>query len=223
MLGDKLVIKPHHTKAAEGIYEIIGDRIGSLQGRRIAVTVAGESGSGKSEIASEVARLLLEKNGLHSIIFAQDDYFKLPPKSNNMARREDLNNVGMQEVKLTLLDEHVAKVKEYVKSDESEEQLILKPLINYNKNNISEEVVGVSGVNTIIAEGTYTTSLNNADIKVFIDRTYLDTRQHRMERNRDKFDDYTEKILEIEHDIISSHKSRADIIVNKDYSVQLNR
>ncbi len=36
----------------------------------------------------------------------------------------------------------------------------------------------------MIAEGTYTTLLPNADTRVFIDRTYLETRAHREKRAR---------------------------------------
>lgn len=212
MLGDKIVVKPHHTKAAEGVYKKIRDRVVNST-RRVAITVAGESGSGKSEIASEIARLFCEKDNLESITFHQDDYFKLPPISNDGARRKDIGNVGIHEVRMDELNRHILYAKEQGK-------LITKPLIDFDNNKILEEKVDVAGKKIIIAEGTYTTTLTDADIRVFIDRTYVDTLQHRKERARDMLDDYTEKILEIEHGIISMHKEKADIIINRDYSVQ---
>jgi uridine kinase len=213
MLGDKIVVKPHHTRAAEGVYERIKDRIkGSEQ--RLAITVAGESGSGKSEIATELARLFKEKNGFKYIIFHQDDYFIRPPKSNDEARREDIANVGMHEVRMDLMDEHMAIAKSQEGAD------IKKPLIDYDNNTVLEEVVASSGVNIVLAEGTYTTALENADIRVFINRTYIDTLEHRKERARDMLDDYTEKILIIEHNIISAQKQKADVVISKDYSVE---
>ncbi len=39
------------------------------------------------------------------------------------------------------------------------------------------------------------------------------------ERARDKIDDFTDEVLKIEHNIISSHKKDVDIIVNRDYNV----
>ena len=36
-----------------------------------------------------------------------------------------------------------------------------------------------------------------------------------------ELDAFTADVLKIEHDIISSHKSRADIIINQDYTVGL--
>jgi hypothetical protein len=75
----------------------------------------------------------------------------------------------------------------------------------------------------MIIEGTYTTILKNARDHVFIDRTYKDTAEARMRRAREKQDNFLEKILKIEHDIISSHKVKANIIVSKNHEVtQIN-
>jgi uridine kinase len=71
----------------------------------------------------------------------------------------------------------------------------------------------------IIIEGTYTTLVDNIDCHVFIDRNRDDTREDRLKRNREKQNDYLERILEIEHNIISRHKDMADIIINKEFKV----
>ena len=212
MLGDKIVVKEHHTRAAAGVYSRIADRV-SEAGKTVAITVAGESGSGKSEIASEIARLFEENKGMRSVIFAQDDYFRLPPYSNTSARRENIENVGMQEVRLDLLDEHLAIAKE--KSEIS----LKKPLVDYDNDKILEEVLPVEDADIVFAEGTYTTSLKNADIRVFIDRTYQHTLEHRKERARDMLDEFTERVLEIEHGIISLQKKEADVIIGNDYNI----
>lgn len=217
MLGDKIVIKPHHTKAPEGVYPIIKRKIDSLslKGQPVAITIAGESGSGKSEIASEISRIFSERDNIKSFIFHQDDYFIRPPKTNDEARKQKIENVGMHEVRMDLLDKHIS----YVKQPLLENKKFKKPLIDYDNNIILEETVNISDVEIVLIEGTYTTALKNADIRVFIDRTYIDTLQHRKERGRDKLDAYTEKILKIEHDIISSQKKNADIIIDKNYHV----
>ena len=75
------------------------------------------------------------------------------------------------------------------------------------------------GIKTVIVEGTYTTELKNVNIRIFIDRTYIDTGEAHECRARDEQDEYLEKVLKIEHDIISSHKTQADIIVTRDYDV----
>ena len=60
---------------------------------------------------------------------------------------------------------------------------------------------------------------------MFIDRDYLDTRAHREKRRRDEseLNSFIDRVLEIEHRIISAHRKLAEIIVNKDYSVTVRQ
>jgi uridine kinase len=211
MIGDKLVIKEFHTKAARGILEIIYNSIKSKKGKFI-ITIAGESGSGKSEIASELAKLL-EKEATKTYIIQQDDYFVYPPKTNEKMRRKNIGHVGMGEVKLNLLEKNLKTIS-------SGARRINKPLVIFDEDSITEETINISDIEVFIVEGTYTTILNNVDIHIFIDRTYKDTRKSRFERAREEQDDFLEKVLKIEHNIISQHKKMADIIVTKDYSVK---
>ena len=67
----------------------------------VTVTVAGESGSGKSEIAHCIAEVL-EGEGKRALVLGQDDYFKLPPKSNHNRRLEGIDWVGPGEVRLDI-------------------------------------------------------------------------------------------------------------------------
>jgi uridine kinase len=209
MIGDRVIPKPHHTKAAREVVALIKDDVLT---RRAVLTVAGESGAGKSEIAVELARFL-EDEGVRAYIFQQDDYFVRPPKTNDRARRSDIGLVGTQEVNLALLDDHVRAFRH------SPGDVITKPLVIFDEDRISEETIAPSDFDVAIAEGTYTTLLDHADYHIFIDRSYVETKGHRQDRNRDPLDAFIERVLEIEHEIISNNKSRAHLIVNNDYSV----
>ncbi len=210
MKGDILIIKEHHRKAGEEIARLLLPEINSSKDAYF-ITVAGESGAGKSEIATSVADSLKGK-GINSYVFQQDDFFIFPPKTNANKRKEDINWVGMQEIKLDLLDEIISAIKNGLTEIE-------KPLVIFDEDKITEETIELSGIKAIIIEGTYTTALKNADVHVFIDRNINDTRDSRKERAREAQDDFLEKILTIEHKIISSHKSKANILVNKDFTV----
>ncbi len=214
MQGDNIVIEAHHLSAAEIITSSLFETIDSTPSR-FTITVAGESGSGKSETATAIAGAL-ENYGVPSIIFQQDDYFIYPPKSNDAARRKDKEWVGPQEVKIELLDSHMKAFREG-KSN------IKKPLIDYSSDTITEEIFDFNNARVAIAEGTYTSLLTNIDTRIFIARDFNQTLEHRQKRNRDisELDSFTESILKIEHAIISGHRSLADIIINLDYSVDL--
>ena len=211
MRGDILKIKPHHTAAARAVYDLLTREIENAPGRFV-VALGGESGSGKSETAAELARLAGE-DGVKAIVIQQDDYFTLPPKTNHRKRLEDFAWVGPGEVRLELLDEHLARARDPI-VDELE-----KPLSLFEEDKLSRETVPLAGVKLIIAEGTYTTSLENVDRRVFIDRDFEATREARAERGRDVLDDFSERILAREQGFISKLKDKADVIINDDYSV----
>jgi hypothetical protein len=78
----------------------------------------------------------------------------------------------------------------------------------------------VKDLRVLIAEGTYTSLLEFADLRVFIDASYHETKKARLERARDLMDEFTAEILEREHRIIREHKSRADFLVSLDGSVR---
>jgi uridine kinase len=213
MLGDKLIIKEYHTQAARKITEILTPRV-EASAERYAVAVGGESGCGKSETAHELARLLGEA-GFGAVVFAQDDYFVYPPRTNHEKRLEDINWVGPSEVNLGLLDDHIALAKDPNVSE------LVKPLSIFDEDRLDEETVDLTGIRAVIAEGTYTNSLQNVDCRVFIDRIYHDTLEAREERARDGLDEFSERVLAIEHGIIKVHRTLADIIIKKDYSVEV--
>lgn len=205
MRGDKLVIEPQHTARAEDICELL--RIRLDQG--FVATVAGESGSGKSELGAEIARLLTE-DGRPTGVLQQDDYFVFPPKTNHEMRRANLSQVGPYEVKLDFLDSNLRSFKRG-------ESPIYKPLVDYDADAITTEEWPVDQYQALVAEGTYTSLLTYVDLRIFIDRDFRDTEKHRRRRDRDTFEPFVEDVLKIEHEIISQHKGRADIVVTPEF------
>ncbi len=213
MKGDKLIIEAWHIKAARQTGELLLPLLtGSIS--RFIITIAGESGSGKSEVATALSDVFSEQD-ISSVILQQDDYFVYPPRTNEEMRRKNIAHVGLSEVRLDLLDGNLEDILE----GRSE---ITRPLVIFEEDRITGETVSLEGVRAVIVEGTYTTTLKNVHRRVFIDRTYIDTREKRKLRARETQDAFLEQVLEIEHGIISSHRSRADIIITRDYDAQVN-
>ncbi len=215
MKGDKLIIEQHHRRAAGRIAAILAPEIGRVAGRFV-VTIAGESGSGKSEMAAALSEALAGL-GITSLVLQQDDYFVYPPKTNERMRRRNIAHVGVSEVHLDQLDANIADIG-------AGEDKVDKPLIDFDADLTTEETIDLSGdsVAAIIVEGTYTSLLANVDRRVFIDRSNVDTRDDRLRRAREAQDGFLEQVLGIEHRIISPHKSLADIVITRDYEVREN-
>ena len=215
MLGDKIVVEKHHKNAANSVVDLM---IKNWTPGKIkyAICIAGESGSGKSEIATEIA-LILEKNKVPNIILRQDDYFIYPPKINDLKRREDLNWRGVKEVQLELLNTHLS---DFQKGS----RFIKAPTIEYDSKTINFRKLCFKDIKALIVEGTYTSLLKNLDMRIFIARDFNQTLKHRLKRNRgaSELDVFTNEVLKKEHEIISKHKRLADIIIDSDYAVNLN-
>ncbi len=211
MKGDIILVGEEHKNAAEQIIDRLLDEIRAID-RRYTVTVAGESGSGKSETGQALADAL-EARGVKAVVLQQDDYYVLPPRFNDAARRANFAWVGTTEVRLDLLDEHLRLSQEGAES-------ITKPLVIYADNRIDEETLSLAGAEVVIAEGVYTSLCEHVDRRVFIARNRLETMEHRMKRGREDFDPFIEDVLQKEHEIISQHRGRADVIITRDYDVE---
>jgi uridine kinase len=211
MQGDIILVGEEHERAAELIIDRILPIIRETP-RRFTMAVAGESGSGKSETGQALADALA-KRGIDAVVLQQDDYYVLPPHFNNAARRANFSWVGTTEVRLDLLDEHLAAAQGGTAE-------IVKPLVIYADNRIDEETVSLEGADVVIAEGVYTSLCDHVDCRVFIDRNRLETLEHRMKRGREEFDPFIEEVLTAEHEIIRGHRPRADVIITRDYDVE---
>lgn len=209
MIGDIIELKEKHLAIAKEIIAILKQRLSLQTPSKLAIGVAGESGSGKSVTAFSLQKVL-EQEQVKSIVLQMDDYFKLPPRSNHENRLKSLDNVGIHEVDLEKLAQNITAFKNGVSEIE-------KPLVNYNENSIGTEKINVSEYDVVIVEGTYIFEAEGFDYKIFIDRNYRDTYENRMKRNRDEKSDFVEEVLEIEHRIIRNFKNNADLILGKNY------
>jgi uridine kinase len=210
MEGDIILVGEEHRRAAQRIADHLIAEIRAMP-RRYTMTVAGESGSGKSETGRAIAEALAERD-VPTVVLQQDDYYVLPPRFNDAARRANFAWVGTTEVRLDLLDAHLAAAQ-------AGDAVITKPLVVYAENRVDEERLSLDGIRAVIAEGVYTSLCEHVDRRIFIDRNRLETMAHRQKRAREEFDPFIEEVLVKEHEIISQHRSRADIIITRDYDV----
>ncbi|GAK60558.1 hypothetical protein U27_00455 [Candidatus Vecturithrix granuli] len=212
MQGDKFVVAEQHLEVAKKMLEILQPRLTGSQGK-YTITIAGESGSGKSTTAAALFTIL-QQQGLSCVLLQQDDYYIYPPITNDHTRRQNPEWRGLCEVNLTLLDQHLQEFLEGCSQ-------IQKPLIVYAEDRIDHEIIDVEQANILIVEGTFISLLKHVNARIFIDRTYLDTRIDRRKRSRyqAELDNFTEGILAHEHEIVSAHKAFADIIITQNYEV----
>jgi uridine kinase len=179
---------------------------------RSVVGVAGESGSGKSVTASTLARALGDR-GIPTAVIHQDDYFVRPPRTNHEHRRGDLASVGPQEVRLDLVAEHVAAFRAARDVDDA-------PKVDYPANRFVTQRYDFASAAALVVEGTYVLGLDDLDARVFLEATHHDTADRRAERARDIHEPFVDQVLAIEHEIISRQAERADILIDRDFTLR---
>ena len=195
----------------ENVNKII-EEINGKKNEKTAISIAGESGCGKTTLSKAIKERLLE-SGKKVIILHQDDYFKLPPKQNHEARLKDFENIGPEEVRLSLIDEHILKIKQ------GATQVLSIPHMDWINDQEETFDINVREIDLIIIEGTYTSLLTAVDKHIFINTNYQSTKENRVIRNREVVTDFIESVLQKESNIISSHQSMAHIILDSAFNL----
>lgn len=201
-------IESLHEHAARQIVDEIAEDI-LCKSEIYIVTVAGESGSGKTETGASVFRELKRK-GISSVVLNQDNYFVLPPALNDARRKADPDWLGPHaEVRLDLIQKNISDAL-------AGKKVILVPYTDYHANTVTDMSISLEGVKVIIIEGTYVSLLRRVDTRIFITSSYRDTLPYRIKRNRgnEVNDPFVESILVTEHKIIAGHRFLADFLIS---------
>jgi uridine kinase len=209
MIGDKINLLPEYFVTAKAIVEKIDPKI--FEKDKIIFLIGGESGSGKSVLTTCLLNELKNIN-IKSQIIQLDDYFKLPPKTNHKARLENISRVGLEEVNMEKLQNNLNEFKNSF-------QKIEKPISDYRKNTLSNECLDMSHTKVLLVEGTYSLYLEGGDFRIFIDRNFIDTRPSRIQRGREEVTEFSERVLFLEHEIVTKSKTNLDFIVTRQFEV----
>lgn len=206
MIGDVLLISEKHTRAASRVAEIIKQK----EFEKHVIAIAGESGTGKSEIAHELRRLL-KKEGYRVKILHGDNYYKvLPGERTEWREKNGVKSIGENEYDWGTLNRNIEDFRKGKKS--------ILPFLDLYTNQEDRLITNFKYINLLILEGLYCLRAP-ADLKVFIDLTYKETRKAQVLRGKEPQTKFRAKVLEREHQIIQSHRPLANLFITKDYNV----
>lgn len=206
MLGDVLLITEKHEKAGAQIVA----RINEIAADKVVVAIGGESGSGKSELAHVVARALKGQGRLTKILHI-DNYYTVPPRDREAWRNaHGLESIGLGEVDWDLLDEHLNAFR-------SGSRAVL-PCIDLLTDQIDQLHTDFAPIEVIVVDGLYPLHVD-ADLRIFIDLTYLDTKKAQLLRGKEPQNDYRLSVLKREHEVVQSLRSLADYLVTPDFDL----
>jgi uridine kinase len=79
-------------------------------------------------------------------------------------------------------------------------------------------ITSFKGLKYLIIEGLYAIQAK-ADLKVLIDLTYHEIKKAQFERGKEPANEYRWQVLQREHEVVQSLRSRVDLFVTKEFSV----
>lgn len=204
-----------YVDRATRLLALLQSDFGVPRSSRTVIAVAGESGSGKSVTAIDLAAVL-NRAGIRTAVIHQDNYFVRPPRTNHEHRLTDLGSVGPGEVQLDLIE---AQLRAFHLGDAA----VTAPVVDYPGNRFLTQTLDFSLTDVLVVEGTYALFLEGTDIRIFLDATHEDSAERRRARNRDIDAPVTATILDIEHHVIAPQVERADIVISRTYEIARRR
>lgn len=210
MLGDILLIEEKHRLAAKSIVDYMLKK----GNRRLITAISGESGSGKSELAHAAARLL-RKEGIIAKVLHTDNYYKVHPLQRREWRSKHgiENVVGYDEYDWNAIFKNVSDFKNSRKSE--------MPCVDLVTEQVDRLITNFREVDMLILDGLYAIKTESVDVRVFIELTYLQTKEKHTKdaRGKEVMDEIRWATLEQEHKMVQALKPKADLLVTMDYSV----
>ena len=210
MLGDILLIQEKHKKAGEAIIEIILKQ----KKEKFIVAISGESGSGKTELAHVIAKGL-RKYGIFAKPMHTDNFYNTHPLERREWRsKEGIENVvGYNEYKW---DEINKVIDDFKKNRVSE-----MPCVDLVTEQVDKLTTDFSEVDMLIVDGLYAIKTEGIDMSIFIDITYLETKEKHTKdaRGKEVMDEIRWATLEQEHEMVQSLKPLADLVITREYDV----
>lgn len=209
MLGDVLLIEEKHQLAAAEILKHVMQR----RSDKFIVAISGESGSGKTELAHVLAKLL-RKEGVMAKPIHIDNYYRIHPHIRTQWRLENgiENVVGWGEYDWDTIHRNISDFK----ADKSSTM----PCVDLVTEQIDSLTTDFKGIDMLIIDGLYAIKTEEADLRIFIELTYHETKKAQLERGKEPQNEYRMRVLEQEHKMVQSLKPLADLFIGENYAVR---
>lgn len=210
MLGDILLIQEKHKKAGEAILK----KILQIKKEKFVVAISGESGSGKTELAHVIAKSL-RKHGIFAKPVHTDNFYTTHPLERREWRsKEGIENVvGFDEYKWDEINQVIDDFKNNMVSE--------MPCVDLVTEQVDILITDFEEVDMLIVDGLYALKAEQIDLRIFIDLTYLETKEKHTKdaRGKEVMDEVRWATLAQEHKMVQSLKPLANLIINKEYEV----
>lgn len=202
MKGDKVLINDLHHKKALQAFNFI------QPSAKMIISIGGESGTGKTEVANVLRDLFFKINYRTKLISLDDYYITLPKEREKYRIDTDYKNVGLKEIDWKFVNSILAKFKR------NQISCIFSRRINKYTDSIEHVHWHTADVDILIVEGLYGCNLDIADIKIHLEGSVEETKTFRLLRGKEKQCEYRNKVLNIESEVVKDLKSNSNFIID---------
>jgi len=204
MLNDVVTIEKKHTNAATTLF----DRVIRDRKSKFIVTISGEVGTGKCEIAHELGRKLLQAE-ISIKLLHMDNYYNIPPLDRQDWRKKNgLDKIGYDEYDWNAINQNIEDFRRDKKS--------VLPIVDLFTQKVDQLHTDFNGIEVLIIAGLYSIKINQSDLRVFIELTYEDTWDEQKLTRKEVLDDFRMEVLAHEHKAVQSLKPLADFYIDFD-------
>jgi uridine kinase len=160
-----------------------------------------------------VSKALYESDlKLRSFIVHTDDFFLLPHKERNELRKKtNLASIGPSEIDFD-------ELRDVLRKFEVGGQTQI-PILEFITSSAHKLLVDFKDVQVLICEGLYAPMLD-VSCKIFMDLTYHDTKEFRLERGKEVINEFRLEVLEREHKAVSQLREQVDYVITRAYSLE---
>ncbi len=151
---------PPATFVEKAAKAVIGLARRKFEQDSVAIAIFGDYNCGAKAVSEKIAELL-DKEDFTVLLINEDDYYRLTPAANLTKRIEDPDWVGVGEVRLELLDNHVYKLL-------NDKGPVEKPVVKAAEECFDSEQIAAFHYDLILVYGLYTGFLSEVNYKVFL-------------------------------------------------------
>lgn len=141
-----------------------------------------------------------------------DNYYRTSPQERTPWRKEHgVESIGYDEYDWEAINQTITEFRE----DRGE---VSMPCIDLLTDQVDHLTTSFAGIRYMLLEGLYAVRAE-ADLRIFIDLTYHQTKKAQLVRGKEKVDKWRMQVLEREHKVVRSLRPLADLLVDKEYQV----
>jgi uridine kinase len=142
-----------------------------------------------------------------------DNYYRIHPLERTEWRKKNgiENVVGYGEYDWDTIYRNIDDFKNNRKST--------MPCVDLVTEQIDQLTTDFSGIDMLVIDGLYAIKTDGADLRVFLELTYHETKKAQVVRGKEPQNEYRMAVLEQEHRMVQALKPKADILISKEYEV----